>query len=445
MTTLDEKYIFTAKAKRNIAIILVVGILLLVVGIFMNMGDTAQGEEQHAANAVSEQLLASTDLAQHASTDEAVAEAEHHVTPHWLKRLYANLWINNMFFVGLGIIGVFFFALQYASSSHWSTGMLRVSMAIGNWLPFAFVLILGVFLLAKYDLFHWTHDYLYDTNSPQFDPILNGKKAYLNLPFFIGRMIVFMGGWFLFFLYMRKNALAEDIEGGGTERWKKIRSSAAWFLVFFAVSSSMSAWDWIMSIDPHWFSTMFGWYVFSSWWVSGLAFITLVIIILKEQGYLSIVTSNHLHDLGKFIFGFSIFWMYLWFSQFLLIYYANIPEETVYFVQRLTSPNYSPIFHINLFINFAFPFLALMSRDSKRQMSILKIVTVIVILGHWLDFYLMVTPGVMQLEGGFGFMEIGLFMVFTAAFLWVVFSNLAKYPLIAKNHPTLQESLHHHI
>ncbi len=286
MTTLDEKYIFTAKAKRNIAVLLVVGLLLLVVGIFMNMGDTTHGEEQHAANAVSEQLLASTDLVQHAdaaNADEAVAEPEHHATPHWLKRLYANLWINNMFFVGLGIIGVFFFALQYASSSHWSTGMLRVSMAIGNWLPFAFVLILGVFLLAKYDLFHWTHDYLYDTNSPQFDPILNGKKAYLNLPFFIGRMIVFMGGWYLFFLYMRKNALAEDIEGGGTERWKKIRSSAAWFLVFFAVSSSMSAWDWIMSIDPHWFSTMFGWYVFSSWWVSGLAFITLVIIILKEQ------------------------------------------------------------------------------------------------------------------------------------------------------------------
>jgi hypothetical protein len=445
MTTLDEKYIFTAKAKRNIAIILVVGILLLALGIFMNMGDASHEEEQHAANAVSEQLLASTDLVQHSSADEAVAEAEHHETAHWLKRLYANLWINNMFFVGLGIIGVFFFALQYASSSHWSTGMLRVSMAIGNWLPFAFVLILGVFLLAKYDLFHWTHDYLYDTNSPQFDPILNGKKAYLNLPFFIGRMIVFMGGWFLFFLYMRKNALAEDIEGGGTERWKKIRSSAAWFLVFFAVSSSMSAWDWIMSIDPHWFSTMFGWYVFSSWWVSGLAFITFVIIILKEQGYLSIVTSNHLHDLGKFIFGFSIFWMYLWFSQFLLIYYANIPEETVYFVQRLTDPNYSPIFHINLFINFVFPFLALMSRDSKRQMSILKIVTVIVMLGHWLDFYLMVTPGVMQLEGGFGFMEIGLFMIFVAAFFWVVLSNLAKYPLIAKNHPTLQESLQHHI
>jgi hypothetical protein len=200
-----------------------------------------------------------------------------------------------------------------------------------------------------------------------------------------------------------------------------------------------------MSIDPHWFSTMFGWYVFSSWWVAGLALITFIIIILKEQGYLSIVTANHLHDLGKFIFGFSIFWTYLWFSQFLLIYYANIPEETVYFIQRITTSNYSSIFYINLFINFVFPFLALMTRDSKRQMSILKIVTVVVVLGHWLDFYLMITPGVMKYDGGFGFMEIGSLMIFMAAFFWVVLSNLAKYPLIAKNHPTLQESLHHHI
>jgi hypothetical protein len=322
--------------------------------------------------------------------------------------------------------------------------MLRVAMAIGNWLPFAFILIIGAFWLGKYDLFHWTHDYLYDTNSPQFDPIINGKKAYLNLPFYLGRMIVFIGGWYMFFIYMKKNALAEDIEGG-VQRWKKIRSSAAWFLVFFAVSSSMSAWDWIMSIDPHWFSTMFGWYVFSSWWVAGLAFITLIVVLLKEQGYLSIVTSDHLHDMGKFIFGFSIFWTYLWFSQFLLIYYANIPEETVYFVQRLTSPQYKSVFYINLFINFVFPFLALMSRDSKRQMSILKSVAIVVLLGHWLDFYLMITPGVMKYDGGFGFMEIGSTLIFLSAFLWVMFSNLAKHPLIAKNHPTLQESLHHHI
>lgn len=441
MTTFDEKYIFTAKAKRNLAIVLAVGVIFLVLGIFLNMGGGGH-EEEHAATQVSEQLLASTnDVQEHAAT----AEVEHHETAHWLKRLYTDLWINNMFFVGLGVIGLFFFALQYAASAHWSTGMLRVALAMASWLPYAFVLIIGVFFIAKWDLFHWTHDYLYDVNGSQYDALLDGKRAYLNTPFYVGRMIVFMAGWYLFFLYMKKNALAEDIEEPGTVRWKKIRSSAAWFLIFFAVSSSMSAWDWIMSIDPHWFSTMFGWYVFSSWWVSGLALISLIIIVLKEQGYLSVVNSNHLHDLGKFVFGFSIFWTYLWFSQYLLIYYANIPEETVYFIQRLTSYQYKPVFYINIFINFVFPFLFLMSRDSKRHMSTLKIAAVIVLLGHWVDFYLMITPGVMKQAGGFGFMEIGSAMIYLALFMYVVLSSLAKYPLVAKNHPTLQESLHHHI
>ena len=156
------------------------------------------------------------------------------------------------------------------------------------------------------------------------------------------------------------------------------------------------------------------------------------------------VNANHLHDLGKFVFGFSIFWMYLWFSQYLLIYFANIPEESIYFIERI-STHYKPVFYLNLILNFVFPFLLFMTRESKRHRIFLKIVAIIVLVGHWFDFYLMITPGTMQYDGGFGFIEIGVTMIFIAMFFYVVLTNLAKVPLIAKNHPLLEESLHHEI
>ena len=220
---------------------------------------------------------------------------------------------------------------------------------------------------------------------------------------------------------------------------------SATFLVFFAVSSSVAAWDWVMSIDTHWFSTMFGWYVFASWWVAGLALITYIVVLLRDNGYLSFVNTSVLHDLGKFVFAFSIFWTYIWFSQFLLIYYANIPEETIYFVERLASDKYAPVFFVNILINFCFPFLVLMTRAAKRHERFLKIVCPIVIFGHWMDFYLMITPGTLKDNGWFGLLEIGMLMVFASLFVFVALSNLAKAPLVAKNHPMLEESVHHNI
>jgi hypothetical protein len=238
--------------------------------------------------------------------------------------------------------------------------------------------------------------------------------------------------------------LAEDLEATNAY-WYKNRVTATWFLIFFGVSSSIAAWDWVMSIDTHWFSTMFGWYVFASWWVTGLAVITLIVAHLKSAGYLKIVNANHLHDLGKFCFAFSIFWTYIWFGQFLLIYYANIPEETIYFYERMRTSPYSWIFYLNLILNFVLPFLLFMTRDSKRQISMLKVVCPIIIVGHWFDFFNMVTPGVMKLEGGVGFLEIGVALIFAAVYLLVVLNSLSKFPLFGKNDPMLQESLHHHI
>ena len=420
----DEKYIFSGKAKTSLIITLAVGVLLAIAGVIViNSGGHHGGHEEHEA-------------AGHAF--------------HWTQRLFANIWINNVFFTGLAIIGVFFVAIQYAAQAGWSAGLKRIPIAFGNWLPIAGIIMLVMFFVAGHDLFHWTHHGLYEQflengePNPEYDSIIAGKSWYLNTPFWIGRLVVFFLVWIGMFLVMRKRMFAEDLDGD-TKHWYKLRSLSAIFLVFFAYSSSMAAWDWIMSIDTHWFSTMFGWYVFASWWVSGLALIAFIAVLLKDKGYLKVVNENHLHDLGKFIWGFSIFWTYIWFSQFLLIYYANIPEESIYFIERLHSDKYVGFFFINLILNFFLPFLLLMTRQAKRHSRMLKVVCPMIIFGHWIDFYLMVTPGTLKDNGGFGLLELGIILIYLSAFLFVVLSNLAKRPLVAKNHPMLEESLHHHI
>lgn len=448
----EEKFEFTGKARKQILLLLVAGVVLLAVGLLISILGGGDHHEAGHHGMVSEtnSMMASLEMP---SATEAHTETEHHEKPTWLKRLYTTLWMNNIYFIGLGIIGLFFVCIQYAAQAGWSAGIKRIPLAMGQWLPIAFVTTIVLWFITHHDIFHWTHSYLYDRNNPDtFDEIIAGKAPFFFWPaeagsfpvFFILRMVLFFGLWIWFFYTIRKNMLAED-ELGGTSLWYKNRSLSAWFLVFFAVSSSVAAWDWVMSIDTHWFSTMFGWYVFASWWVTGLAMITLIVVYLKDAGYLKIVNANHLHDLGKFIFAFSIFWTYIWFGQFMLIWYAHIPEETVYFVERMSTPPYNWIFFANLILNFALPFLLLMTRDAKRQVSMLKLVAPIVVVGHWFDFYNMVTPGVMKTDGGIGFIEIGTAFIFLAAFLWITLSSLSKIPLFGKNHPMLEESLHHHI
>lgn len=421
---LDQKFEFTAAIKKPIMTVLVIGAVLLGIGIVMAIFGGGH---------------------------EVSGEAGGHEF-HWYERLYANLWINNVYFAGIAIIGVFFFAIQYAAQAGWSAPIVRVMLSLGHWLPYAAVLMIGSFFLMGHDLFHWWHAELFDITSPEYDKIIDGKGTFFYWPmekgtfpiFYVVRMVLFFGFWVFFFNKLKSLSYAEDTLGGTTS-WYKIRSTSAFFIIFFAVSSSIAAWDWVMSIDTHWFSTLFGWYVFSSWFVAGLSAITLITIFLRGLGYLEMVNENHVHDLGKFVFGFTIFWAYLWFSQFLLIYYANIPEESVYFLERLESDVYGPFIFVNILVNFVLPFLVLMTRDSKRHGVFLKLVCSLIIAGHWIDFFLMVQPGTLGHNGGIGFMEIGMFLLYGSAVTLVVLGGLAKGNLIPKNHPMLKESYHHHI
>ncbi|MBT9139288.1 MAG: hypothetical protein DDT31_01872 [Syntrophomonadaceae bacterium] len=316
--------------------------------------------------------------------------------------------------------------------------------------------MLLVFLLGGHSLFHWTHAELYQPGE-SYDKLIANKAGFFFAPleagsfpfFWVLRLVLYFALWFVLYMQIRKWHFGEDqVENKlDTKYYDKATVSSAVFIVIFAITSSTSAWDWVMSIDTHWFSTMFGWYMFASGWVTSLAVMTITIIYLRENGYLKAVNENHLHDLGKFLFAFSIFWTYIWFSQFLLIYYANIPEETIYFNERLHGYDgvYAPLIVMNLIINFVFPFLFLMTRDAKRREIFLKVAAWGIIIGHYLDFFVMIMPGTTGANGGFFLTEIGAILVFTSGFIWVTLNALSKKPLIAKNHPMIEESIYHNI
>ncbi|SHK62932.1 quinol:cytochrome C oxidoreductase [Hymenobacter psychrotolerans] len=417
--------------RKKFIMIILAGVLLLVVGLIVAY--LGIGEAHHEGAAAAHGATAG-----HEGTG-------HHGSPTWLKRLIVSLWHNNVYFTGVSVIGTVFMAIQYVAYAGWSVLIKRVYEALSAWVIPGGILLVVIFLLGliNHDIFHWTMPGIMDKASPNYDRLIAGKSGFLNLGFYLGRMVVFIAIWAYFTKRLRDLSLAEDLNGG-TEYFHKCINVSALFLVLYAVSSSISAWDWVMSIDTHWFSTMFGWYVFASWWVSGIAAITLCTILLKQAGYLRWVTAGHLHDLGKYMFGFSIFWTYVWFSQFMLIWYANLPEESVYFNQRLGGFNgqYTWLFFFNLLINFVFPFLVLMTRDAKRQMIMLKIVTIAILIGHWFDFYLMIMPATMQENNGF-IIEFGVALVFLGSFLLLMTKRLAQASLVPLHHPFLDESVHH--
>lgn len=362
------------------------------------------------------------------------------------ERTFANLLLMAYYFACVCMSGTFFLAVQYVAQAGWSASILRVPQAMAKTLPIAAVILVVVISagLFTHNLYHhWNADGLTDPNSPHYDSIIAGKSVFLNVPFFLGRQVIFLGVYSIFSMIFVKLSYNEDL-AGGLNSYRKSFKNACIFLVIYGFTTPVFAFDTVMSLEAHWFSTMFGWYNFAAMWVSSLATIAIILILLRRAGYMQWVNNSHLHNLGQFIFGFSIFWTYVWFAQFLLIYYANMPEETVYFFKRFEY--YKFWFFLNLAMNFLAPVLLLMDRDNKRTDAKLLFVSIVVLLGHWVDYYQMIMPGAVE-DGhnGFGIVEIGTALGFVGLFTFTVLSALSKKPLIAKNHPLLQESLHHQL
>jgi len=382
-----------------------------------------------------------------------VAHGGEHHDPTGATRFWAVLLQNSVFWLLVVNASMFFICVTTMAMGGWQVALRRVPEAISSVVPIlgivTFLVLMAIIWGGRTDIYHWL-----DASAVAKDPILNGKSGFLNPKFYSIWSAICILMWWLLGRKMRTLSLESD--KGGTmdyETGKKwIYKNTVWaslYTVFFGLSvASTVPWLWLMSIDAHWYSTMYSWYTFASTFVSGMSLVALFVIYLKNKGQLEYVTEEHLHDVGKFMFAFSVFWTYLWFSQYMLIWYSNQPEETKYFIERIgtarKSGPYHFIFFLNLFINFLCPLLILMKRGVKRNWTMVTVMAVLIIFGHWIDFFQMVMPGTMHEHFQMGVFELGVPALFIGLIMWGVGRYLTRNPLVAKNHPFLKESMIHH-
>lgn len=435
-------YTFSGKLKTLSFVLMIVGALGIGYG-FLSAPKSVQEVEQLLEK---EHEAHHTHGGHHDHHEVSKEERDAHVAHVYhqeANKPWSALYVAGIFFFLISVGVLAFYAIQHAAQAGWSPVVFRVMEGITAYVPVGAVI---VFLLLLASVLHINHNHLFiwmDKEVVANDAIIQGKSSFLNVPFFLIRAAIFMAGWCWYRHLSRKISIRQDNEpGNATSLHKKMVKASATFLVFFIVTESISSWDWIMSLDPHWFSTLFGWYVFASFFVSGITVIALTTIYLKSKGLLEYVNQSHIHDLAKFMFAFSIFWTYLWFSQFMLIWYSNIPEEVTYFIQRIDD--YTLPFFGMVALNLIFPLVILMSADFKRVNWIVVFVGIVILFGHYLDFFNMIMPATVGDRWFIGIPEISSVLFFAGLFIFVVFGALSKQPLLVKNNPFIEESKHFH-
>jgi hypothetical protein len=363
-------------------------------------------------------------------------------------RFWGSLMQNGVYFLLTVNAAMFFICATTLSWGSWQMSFRRVTEAISACVPVVGI-ICGAILLAiafggNHEIYHWT-----DSKLVKSDEILLAKSGFLNKGFYAFWTIFTIAAWSLLGWKMRRLSRSIDdkpltsVEEGRKYVWKNTVWAAIFIVVFALTVMSSIPWLWLMSIDAHWYSTMYSWYTFASTFVSGLSLICLYFVFMKNNDYLELANDEHLHDIGKFMFAFSIFWTYLWFSQFMLIWYANMPEETTYFKPRAQGI-YSGVYWFMFIINFVAPILILMSRGSKRNYTTITFMAILLLFGHWLDFFQMVFPGPSPDHVPMMLYDFGVALGFVGLIMFVTGKALSKAPLLARNHPFIKETVIHH-
>ena len=436
-------YSFSPKLRLYSIILIVTGLVLFGIGYALNhsLDDVKITEMMEAVHHGSDHHVP-TNSAETIGPQDQAAHLEHathqvHNTP------YAALLTAAMLFFGISACALFFLSIQHVAHAGWSVIVQRVMEAVASFIPVGGILLIILTFLnvgGVAHLYHWMDPELTNPESPHFDVILYEKSKFLNIPFYIVRVLIYVIGASFFVWKIKKLSKKLD-ETKARSDYKSLYNWSVGYIAFFGFASAAWAWDFLMSIDPHWYSTLYIWYSMVSTLSSAVAAIILVAVHLKKKGVLPQFNDNHLHDLAKFLFATSLLWTYLWFDQFMLYWYANIPEEVRYFFDRFEYYKYT--FLPMLFINFLLPLLVLVSSSIKRNYKVVTTMAVLVILGHWLDFFNMVMPGTV---GPFwdnaqtALLVFGAFFFTVGLFIFVVMTALTKLKLIPTGNPLVHES-----
>ncbi|HKE82917.1 MAG TPA: hypothetical protein VKB50_04150 [Vicinamibacterales bacterium] len=350
-------------------------------------------------------------------------------------RTWPNLLLADVYFLSLALGGAVLMSIHFLSGAAWSVVVRRIAEAMMSSLPFAAALMLTVFF-GRRVLYPWAQP------ATSIDAAMSASKAvYLSAPWVFLRMAIILGLWVWLVRRLRRTSLEQDRSAAPALHQRLIAGSAM-FVVVFAITFVFGSIDWIMSLDPRWTSTIFAVYVFAGLLVSALAALTLIAVVLQARGAFGhVIGPAHLHDLGKLLFTFSTLWAYIWLSQYLLIWYGNLPDEVTYYLRRTNGP-WMQLFLLNLFMNWVVPFLVLLPRAAKRSPRVLTAVCVCLLIGHWLDLYLLIMPDAWSTPMA-GPLEAMIPLAYAALAIILIGRALASAPLVPPNDPYLNESVNH--